>query len=59
MPLGIRKYIPTAFLAFVSNLEVQRVGDPRRVIVGGQSQGCCVPLTQTGGGETQVQGGAR
>jgi hypothetical protein len=24
--------------------KVQRVGDPRRVIVGGQSQGCCVTL---------------
>jgi len=27
--------------------EVQRVGDPRRVIVGGQSQGCCAALDAT------------
>ena len=47
IPLGIPKVHPTrpnGIPNFCENLEVQRVGDPRRVIVGGQSQGCCVPL---------------
>ena len=29
--------------------QVHRVGDPRRVIVGGQSQGCCVTLAESNG----------